>query len=230
MPPAIQTAPAAPKNAAPAPVAVAPSTAQVFENKIAGQLQYSNQIDSRQPSLSTTVPKYGLIQWNHIRKHRGAHPPIFEKITHFELTPRGNQTQRLPTPNRPQPQPSSQTQSSLLRGPGSQLQAPGPRLSIRKQNRWTTSTLESNRYPSTSPADNRQQSGLNPLESNSYTLRSPTAHFAKIKRFRSAFRWLFARISRPAIPSPQPRAETRYPPSLEQTVEARTGMRKDELL
>jgi hypothetical protein len=69
-------------------VAVAPSPAQVFENKIAGQLQHSNQMDSRQPNLSTSVPKSGLTQSNHIRKHHGARSPILEKITHFELSPR----------------------------------------------------------------------------------------------------------------------------------------------
>ena len=80
MPPAIQTAPDAPKSAAAAPATGAPSPTQVFENKIPGQLQFSNQIDSRQPNLSTTAPKYGLTQWNHIRKHRGAQSPFFKKI------------------------------------------------------------------------------------------------------------------------------------------------------
>ena len=103
MQPAIQTAPAAPKNSAPSPVTVAPSPTQVFENKIAGQLPLSNPIDSRQPNLSTTVSKYDLTQWNHIRKRRGARPLFFEKITHFELHPE-------------------------LASPGNQLQAPSAQL------------------------------------------------------------------------------------------------------
>jgi hypothetical protein len=103
MPTAIKTAPAAPKNAAPSPVAIAPSPAQVFENKIAGQLQHSNQMDSRQPNLSTSVPKSGLTQSNHIRKHHGARSPILEKITHFELSPRhrdpASPSTKQPAPN-----------------------------------------------------------------------------------------------------------------------------------
>jgi hypothetical protein len=69
----------------------------VFENKIAARLPFSNQMDSRQSNLSTTVSKQGLVQWNHIRKRRGAPPLIFEKNTHFELHPEpaspGNQLQ-----------------------------------------------------------------------------------------------------------------------------------------
>ena len=165
MPPAIQTAPAAPKSAAAAPTTGAPSPTQVFENKIAGQLQCSNQIDSRQSNLSTTVPKSGLIQWNHIRKHRGAQSPFFKKIPDS-----GSLIQsriRVPHPG-----------ARLFAQKGGIASLP-PSASIRKQNRWTTSTFESNRYPSTRPVDDRQKIGLNPMESNSYALRSPAAHLQK---------------------------------------------------
>jgi hypothetical protein len=37
------------------------------ENKIAGQLQLSNQMDSRQSNLSTTVSKQALMPWNQMR-------------------------------------------------------------------------------------------------------------------------------------------------------------------
>jgi hypothetical protein len=59
----------------------------VFENEIAAQLPLSNQIDTRQSNLSTTVSKQSLTQWNQIHKRRGAQSPIFEKNTHFELHP-----------------------------------------------------------------------------------------------------------------------------------------------
>jgi hypothetical protein len=61
---------------------------QVFKNKIAAQLPLSNEIHSRQSNLSTTASKQRLMQWNQILKRRGAQSPIFEKNTHFELSPR----------------------------------------------------------------------------------------------------------------------------------------------
>jgi hypothetical protein len=58
----------------------------VFENKMAAQLLLSNQIDSRQSNLSTTVSKPGLTQWNQILKRRGDWSP-FSKKTHISSSP-----------------------------------------------------------------------------------------------------------------------------------------------
>ena len=104
MPLAIRTATAAPRHAPASVVAIALSTAQVSENKIAGQLPLSNPIDSRQSNLSTTASKQGLMQWNQILNSRGARSPIFEKITHFKLSPR--QADPIPL-NAEQPAPNA---------------------------------------------------------------------------------------------------------------------------
>jgi hypothetical protein len=104
MPLAIRTATAAPRNAGAKGVAIAPSAAQVSENKIAGQLPLSNPIDSRQSNLSTTASKQGLMQWNQILSSCGARSPIFEKITHFKLFPR--HANPIP-PNAEQPVPNA---------------------------------------------------------------------------------------------------------------------------
>jgi hypothetical protein len=89
---------------------------QVFENKIAAQLPLSNQMDSRQSNLSTTVSKQRLMQCNQILKHRGARPPIFEK-NHFELHP------EPASPGNQLPATSSEHSASRLRAPGSGLPA-----------------------------------------------------------------------------------------------------------
>jgi hypothetical protein len=127
----------------------------VFENKIAAQLPLSNQIDTRQSNLSTTVSKQSLTQWNQILKRRGAPSPIFERNTTFRAFPR-HRDPSFPTSNRRpdrfeghlqaisyKPQaPSTQLPGS--RAPSYPLSAPGSPLSITKQNARTTSTLESN--------------------------------------------------------------------------------------
>jgi hypothetical protein len=91
----------------------------VFENKIAARLPFSNQMDSRQSNLSTTVSKQRLMQCNQILKHRGARPPIFEK-NHFELHP------EPASPGNQLPATSSEHSASRL---------PNPQLSISHRSR-----------------------------------------------------------------------------------------------
>jgi hypothetical protein len=119
----------------------------VFENKIAAQLPLSNQIDTRQSNLSTTVSKQRLMQSNQILIRRGDWSPIFEKNTHFELPrpgisqPRSANADRL---RRGISIHSCSAPSSWLPAISYPLSAPGSPLSITKQNARTTSTLESN--------------------------------------------------------------------------------------
>ena len=107
----------------------------VFENKIAARLPFSNQMDSRQSNLSTTVSKPGLTQWNQILKRRGDWSP-FSKKTHISSSP------APASPNLDPPTPTVfEGASPYTHAP---LQALGSPLSITKQNGYTTSTLESN--------------------------------------------------------------------------------------
>jgi hypothetical protein len=101
---------------------------QVFENKIAAQLPLSNQMDSRQSNLSTTVSKQRLMQWNQILKHRRARPPIFEKTQISSLSPR-HADPAFPSLEPPAPTvfegqaPSTQPPGSQLTTHNSQLPA-----------------------------------------------------------------------------------------------------------
>jgi hypothetical protein len=106
---------------------------QVFENKITAQLPLSNQMDTRQSNLSTTVSKQSLVQWNQILKCSGAQSFIFEK-THISRSPEpaspGNQLQ-APAPSSTLHALNSQlpTPSSQLPAISSQLSAPSYQLS-----------------------------------------------------------------------------------------------------